>query len=902
MTPERWQQIDALFHEALSQPPEVRSAFLAEACGSDADLREEVEALLQSDDESLSVLHASREDLAGLLASERPAQGEQVGPYRLIEERGRGGMGAVYLAERADGQFEKKVALKLVKRGMDTDEILRRFRHERQILATLEHPHIARLYDGGVTDSGRPYLVMEFVDGQSINHYCDEKRLSVDARLGLFQTVCEAVQYAHQNLIVHRDLKPSNILVTSNGEVKLLDFGIAKLLDAEALDLSVPLTRPDMRVLTPEYAAPEQVRGEAITTATDVYALGVVLYELLTGSRPYQSTGRSASEIEQAVLEAEPERPSTAVTKEHARAGTTEPPTAQTLSALRATSVAHLQKRLRGDLDTILLKALQKEPARRYASAEAFLEDIKRHLAGLPIQAQPDTVRYRAQKFVQRHRFGVAAAAIFLLLLTGFATAMAFQQAATARERDRAAQERDKAEEVAAFLQDLFDASDPFLATTERLDTLRVRDFLGRGAAKIQREMQGQPALQAEMLDVIGNVYLNLGLYDTALPLVTQGLEQRRTLYGHSHPDIAESLKSLAKTFEAQSDYDLAEQHLRKALDMYRRKSDALPLALAQTLSGLGSVLRNKNHFDEAERLIQEALAIQRSHLGNEHLDVATSMLELGRIYQDQGKMVPAESLYRDVLSQQRTLLGPDHPEVASTLESLAVLFRQQANLEAAEPLQRETLALRQRVLGAEHPHTVTSMYELASLLRDKEDFDQALSLFRQVVELDRKALGETHHYVGLDLREVGLTFLRMKAYDNALETYRAALDILREALPENHADIAVTMSGIGYTYLQKGEPDRAEPILRDVLQMRIATLGEDSWWTGVSKSVLGDCLMQQGRHAAAEPLLLEGYTTLRDGKGPTEAALQRLVTFYETLNQDEEAADYRALLDASSS
>ena len=899
MTPERWQQIDALFHEALSQSPEDRPAFLAEACEGDANLRAEVEALLQSDGASLSVLQASREDLAGLLATDSLAEAEQAGPYRLIEECGRGGMGAVYLAERADGQFEKRVALKLVKRGMDTDEILRRFRHERQILATLEHPHIARLYDGGVTDSGRPYLVMEFIDGQPITSYCDEKRLSVDARLALFKTVCEAVQYAHQNLVVHRDLKPSNILVTDKGTVKLLDFGIAKLLDTEALDLSVPLTRTGLRVLTPEYAAPEQVRGEAITTATDVYALGVILYELLTGHRPYKTTGQSASEIEQAVLEAEPERPSTAVTKDHARTGTAETLTAQTRSALRATSIAHLQKRLRGDLDTILLKALQKEPARRYASAEAFLEDIKRHRAGLPIQAQPDSVQYRVRKFVRRHRFGVAAATVLLLLLTGFAVAMAFQQAATARERDRATQERDKAEAVAAFLQDLFDASDPFLATTERLDTLRVRDFLGRGAAKIQRELQEQPALQAEMLDVIGKVYLNLGLYDTALPLVTQGLEQRRMLYDTAHPDVAASLRSLAKTFQATGDYDMAEQYFRQALAMHRQEKEPHLLSLTETLAGLASVLRDKNNFDEAERLLQEALAIQQMHVDLPHRNVATSMLQLGRVYQDQGRLVQAESLYKDALGQQRALLGEDHPEVASSLENLATVLRQQTELEAAEPLLQEALAIRQDVLGAEHPHTVTSLYELASLLRDKAEYEQAVALFEEVVELDRKVLGATHHYVGLDLRELGITYARMKAYDDALQSYRAALDILRKALPEDHADIAVVMSGMGYTYLQKGDPDRAEPILRKVLQMRIATLGEDSWWTGVSKSVLGDCLMQQGRHAAAEPLLVEGYTTLRDGKGPTEAALQRLVTLYEALNQEEKASEYRALLES---
>ena len=349
MTPERWKQIRTLFDQALDLAPSDRVAFLDEACQGDEDARAQVEALLRKDAATPALLDASLSELAALLPKERstPLETDRVGSYRLIEEIGRGGMGTVYLAERDDDQYRRRVALKLVKRGMDTEEILHRFRYERQILATLEHPHIARLYDGGMSDDGRPYLAMEYVDGQTINAYCDAKTLSVDERLNLFQTVCEAVQYAHQNLIVHRDLKPSNILVTEEGQVKLLDFGIAKLLHEEAEE-PAPVTRTGMRVMTPEYAAPEQVQGAVVTTATDVYALGVILYELLTGRRPHEAIQHNSVAAERTVPMAEPERPSTVVTKPSARRrrdGIPGMEAPEAISAARARTVDQLQRR-----------------------------------------------------------------------------------------------------------------------------------------------------------------------------------------------------------------------------------------------------------------------------------------------------------------------------------------------------------------------------------------------------------------------------------------------------------------------------------------------------------------------------------------------------------------------------
>ncbi|MEM9667262.1 MAG: serine/threonine-protein kinase, partial [Bacteroidota bacterium] len=475
----RWQAVSRLLDAVLDLAPADRATYLDQACAHDPSLRAEIEALLHLEDDdrledNAAVFAAPL--LSGLAATDSlgaprsevdpgsaPRIVAQIGPYRLVRQLGRGGMGAVYLAERADGVFEKQVALKVIRQGLDTQDVLNRFAYERQILATLDHPHIARLYDGGLTPDGRPYFVMEYVDGLPLLTYCDQHRLRTEQRLALFRTVCRAVQYAHQNLVVHRDLKPSNILVTTDGQVKLLDFGIAKLLAEEAEEME-PLTMTGQRLMTPAYAAPEQVQGGPITTATDVYQLGVLLYELLTGQRPYEIKKRVRQEIERAVLHATPERPSTLVRK----LGTDSTETASTITTARATSIDGLERKLRGDLDTIVLMALKKDPGRRYASAEQLAEDLRRHGQGLPVVAHRDSAGYRVRKWVQRNRAAAAVTVIIGLLLlstatlgTVFAVTTARQAAAIEREATRAEQAAAQAEGVNTFLQDILGSANP---------------------------------------------------------------------------------------------------------------------------------------------------------------------------------------------------------------------------------------------------------------------------------------------------------------------------------------------------------------------------------------------------------------------------------------------------------
>ena len=889
LSPERWQQIDRLFAQALERPPDERTAFLRHACGDDPALYHEITALLESADAAElalgeSVTQFAAPLLAGLEAdlgaAEAPAR---LGPYRLIGEVGRGGMGTVHLAERADGQFEQQVALKLVKRGMDTDEILRRFRHERQILASLQHPNIARLYDGGASDDGRPYLVMEYVEGIPIDRYCDAHILSVDRRLRLFEAVCEAVHYAHQNLVVHRDLKPSNILVTEDGKVKLLDFGIAKLLSEEA----DRLTQTGVRVMTPEYAAPEQAHGAPVTTAADVYALGVVLYELLTGHRPTPTA------------ETGPERPSTAVTKpsEHRRRnGTTETVTPEAVGATRAATPAQLQRRLRGDLDTILLKALHQEPGRRYASTEAFLDDIKRHLAGLPVAAQPDTAGYRFRKFLRRRRFGVATATAFVLLLAAFVGVYTLR---VTQERNVALQERDKAAEVASFLENLFSASDPFME--ERIDTMQVRTFLQRGATQVQDSLIDQPLVQAQMLTVIGRVYGRIGLDAEAIPVLQQALEARRTLLDAPHPDIAESLTELGDVLYNQGRYDESEAAFQDALTMRQALHGTRHAAVAEAMNNHALALHALGKLDEAEALFREALALQRDLFGTEHIGVATTLSTLASLLEDRGVYDESETNHRASLAMRRALFDSNHPSVAVGLNNLAIFLRNQRRYDEAEPLLREAIAINRATLDAEHPHLVADLNILASVLRSQGDYETADSIFRDVLALRRKRLGPDHPDVSITLDSYAALLKAKGDLDGAERLQREAIAIARKAFGDEHMAIAITTGKLASILRAQGKPAQALPVYREALALYERLLSPDHPNVAVLRSNLGGCLTDLGRYQEAEPLFLTSYQTLLDQRGQedqlTQSTIRYLITLYDAWGRPDQAGPYRAML-----
>ena len=843
---ERWAEVNRVVDAVLDLTPDERALYLQTACAHDPTLRADVERLLQSCDAAADFLERpATEYAAPLLAAVTPmtaapalVDGMRVGPYRLVKEAGRGGMGVVYLAERDDDQYHRRVALKLVRRGLDGDgSAVRRFVEERQILASLEHPHIARLLDGGVTTDGLPYFAMEYVQGTPIDRYCDERRLTIDARLRLFAGVCDAVQYAHRRLVVHRDLKPSNILVTDDGDAKLLDFGIAKLLAPDA-EGGRHETRTGARLMTPEYASPEQLRGGAVSTTSDVYSLGVLLYELVAGRRPHKLGDRPADGAVRTRGEDWVTRPSVALTRA---------PDAGAAAQARSTTVDRLRRHLAGDLDTIVLAAVRAEPEQRYGSAEQLGGDIRRYLAGLPVSARRDTWSYRANKFVRRHRVGVVAGAVITLLLAASTATTQLQSARIARERDTA-------EQVSGFLVNLFTAADPY-AGVDREVSARV--LLDSGAARIARDLTGQPEVRARLMATMGRAYYGLGQYDEARHLLEQALALRQTVARTADTSVARTMNLLAQAMLDQGDYPAAESLYRRALDLRRRLLGDTHLDVAQTLRGLALVLRARGDRAGAELLLRESLAIQRS-LRGPPIDVATTLNALAHVFRDGGNFVAAESLYRQVYDIRRPRLGDEHPDVANSLVNIGAVMTSAGHYDRAEPLLRQGIASKQRTLGDAHPDVATDMSGLADLLHRKGDLVAAESLYREVLRRQRRLL------------------------------------------PDGHSRTAVTLVGLGNVLVARGASDEAEPLLREALAIERRVLPSADPRIADVEHALGRCLVLQDRLRDAEPLLVASFASLRVARGPLDRrsieSRQQLIELYERLGRVEEAARYRRM------
>ena len=821
---DRFHRVDTIFDAAVDVPTSERTAFVDRECDGDEALRAAVLELVRAYHSSDSPLESPAARLAAPLLDAAAAIAgpvpDHVGPFRVVREIGRGGMGRVFLGERADGQFEQRVAVKLIQHG--APGVLRRFVEERRILALLEHPGIARLVDGGITDGGLPYFAMELVDGEPIDRYCEAHALTLDQRLALFAGVCEAVAYAHHHLIIHRDLKPSNILVTAGGQVKLLDFGIAKLLGAQ--QAGDDITRTGLSVMTPEFAAPEQIRGAPVSTATDVYSLGVLLYLLLAGERPYEVRGRSPAEVERIVCEDVPPRPS-------------------------GKAPAEARRRLRGDLDLIVLTALQKQPERRYQSPAALAHDLRRFRQGRAILARPDSARYRLGKFVGRNRTGVAVATVVVLALAG----------AASRERvlrNQAEVEARKAKEVGDFLVSVFDVADPYASREPDGGSVTARELLDRGVRRIDSSLVAQPEVQAELRTVLGRVYTSLGLFDRAAPLLKRSLEQRTSLRGPLDPDVAATMDLLGVALVRQDKYDEAEPLLRRALEQRRRLLGDKDSATAESIDHLARLFEQRGQYDAAEPLYREALAIHGSVYGDSSVQVARSLNNLALLLHEKGAYEEAEPLFRRAVDIDLRQLGENHLSTAEAMQNLAMNFQLRRNLPESERYHRRALAAKRRVLGDAHPSVTISLNNLGVLLlRDHRRLDEAESLTREALALDRQIFGERHSYVAEGLRNLGIILRTRGEFAEAERLLRQALEMDRALFGEQHRSVATMSYHLAQVRYLVGDLDEAERLLHDALATHRKLLGDGHVSTMAAAYVLARVMTEAGDPREGEAL-----------------------------------------------
>jgi len=852
-----WRRLEELFREAVEQTPAERRVLLERVGRESPELRDELTELLAADRDSEAFVTGTIGGALDLLEHEAPSGangsavpahssgngvdgngpadappaqgtsalnggdevppdawsdphvGPRLGSHRLISEIGRGGMSRVFLAERVDGEYRQRVAVKLLRPGMDSREILRRFHNERRILARLEHPHIARLYDGGTTAAGHPYFVMEHIEGRPIDRFADEEELGIEERIRLFQAVCRAVHYAHQNLVVHRDLKPTNVLVTPDGQPKLLDFGIAKLLDPDRLtDDEAEVTRTSLLPMTPGYASPEQVRGEVVTTASDVYSLGVLLYRLLSGRLPFPVDGLSPGALERRLADEDPPPPSVV-------AG----------------------RRLAGDLDTIVACAMAKEPSRRYASAEQLARDLQRHLDGHPVAARPATFSYRASRFLRRHGWAMGAAAAIGALLVALAVNMAVQSSRVAAERDRA-------ERVSQVLIDLFEVADPGQG-----QTVTAREMLDVGARRVRREVDGPPALRATLLETIANAYRNLGLYDSAEPLLAEALDLRRGL-PEDGAALATAIDQLGVVHALQGDYAGAEPLMIEALALRERIFEPGHPALAASLNNLALLRHDRGDYAGAEPLYQRALTADRQAAGGDGRSAWVTRSNFALLLYDMGRYEEAETRFRAIVEAHTSRLGDDDPALAVELGHLGRTLLALGRYGEAETALRRALELASTHQGPEHPDRARALHDLAELLTIRNRPDEAEPLVRRALEIRRRMLGDPHPETAASHLVLGRTLAARGNLEAAEAEIAQAVEAFRQGLPAGHPSLGEALLAQGEVRAAHGRCPSARPALEEARAVLLQALGPEDWRVEKVESLLGSCRAEAAKES----------------------------------------------------
>lgn len=842
MDQRRWQQIERVFAEVAERPGAEQTAVLERACGGDAALARQVQQLL--DDRRASERYlaslAVRSGIPLVDADELlHCAGRRIGAYRLVRVLGRGGMGVVYLAERADAQFDKRVALKLLPLGLVSAPAVERFHRERQILASLEHPNIARLLDGGITEEGTPYYVMEYVKGVPLDAYCRDNKLSLDRRLHLFTKVCEAVGAAHRQLVVHRDLKPSNVLVTDDGEPKLMDFGVAKLLDGEG-NAQQTVTSLDRRPLTPAYAAPEMLLGEPVTTACDVYSLGVMLFELLTGGRPFPVRERDADA---------PRHPG-------------RPPPLPSRATIHGAAWA---RQLRGDLDNIVCTCLRPDPGARHETVEALKRDLERHRAHLPVSARPDSRLYRLALFTRRHRAGVAFAASFLVLVLSGLASTTYYAVQANREASEANRQRDRAQAVSEFLTGIFSAADP----TEHLGREpSAGELLDRGARAIGQDNSLDETTRAGLTHLIGSLYLELADYQSAERLLESALTQYQVLLSQHAPEMGAVLLDLARQAYHGGELTAARERAERALQIYRSRpgNDA---AIANALHLKGIILQETGEYDGAQEALNRALVIRRQLFGEQHESVARTLNRLGYVMEKQDELDAAEAYYEKALAICRLVLPDNDPFTASVMNDLGRLYSYRHRFEESLDMHRRVLAINRSVYGGRHPQTAISLHNIGYALHGLGRLDEAADWVGRALDIYRERLGEEHWLTVRGESVLAEILTDMGEYEKAEELLSHALAAARKIHGPHHRAVVFVELVAGYHALRQGRYAEAEAAIRQAAATAAACCASMKRLQTTVQARLAVSLAGQGR--------IEEARTLFDKACPAQAPPSQL-------------------------
>src|SRR6202166_408390 len=887
----RWQQIQSLFEQMLDTGDGERAARLGLACGDDLELRSSVESLLKSDaraeDPLINAIGAAAESL--LEEHQDRLLGMRIGAYRVVSILGQGGMSTVYRGERDDSQYQQTVAIKVLHHAILHPRLRSRLHSERHILATLDHPSIARLIDSGDLDDGTPYLVMEFVDGEPIDVYCDTRTLFIRERIELFIAVCGAVHYAHRNLIVHRDIKASNIFVTEEGAPKLLDFGIAKLLAPESLSHTLPVTRLQERILTPENAAPEQVLGRPITTATDIYALGVLLYQLLTGRSPYRLLSYSQLQLERAICMDDPVRPSQMVISK--LSGEKDADRSR-ISDRRGLSPQRLRARLSGDLDAIISVAMRKEPDRRYPSVEALADDLSRHLLGQPGRARQGDWRYNTAQFLRRHVWAVAGVAAAFVGLALFGGVTAWENHRIELAREATALERDRAQQVSAFLVDVFSQADPFNA---RGKEPTAKDLLDRGAEKIRGNSSLQPEVRAQLLESIGLAYRRQGLSERAIPLLEQAVAIRRQARPLDNGHVAVALANLARALTDAGHLISAEGYLDQAVALSESGGNGQTIETADILVQFGHfAIEARSDPARAAQLFGKALNIYRATIGNQNLQVAATLTGLADAADWTSDYPLAERYEREALSIFQATVSRNHPDNAVALAALGYILTERGKYAESEQVLNEALQIERTVFGADNQRIAATEADLGVLYEREGDISRAIAATQTALKITRDRGGSSHYFTRYYLDPLGNLYLSANDLPAAEADAREALAIYAQSLPARHLYIASTHQLLGEVLLRRGSLAAAEAELRSALDMNLALAGPDSWRSARSEASLGWALITRDKAAEGEPMLVAARTKLLATVGPqnpaTKQATARLAEYYRAHHRDAEA------------